>query len=56
MLIIAAVFVQYLPLDVLRWLVLVVVLYASVTLLAAGLRTPARLQGDEVRRNTEMVS
>jgi uncharacterized membrane protein YfcA len=38
--IIAAVFVQSLPLDVLRWLVLVVVLYAAVTLLAAGLRTP----------------
>lgn len=39
--IIAAVFVQSLPLDVLRWLVLVVVVYAAVTLLAAGLRTPA---------------
>ena len=37
--IIAAWLVQSLPLDALRWLVLVVVGYASVTLLQAGLAT-----------------
>ena len=36
--IVAAWLVQSLPLDALRWLVLVVVTYASVTLLRAGLR------------------
>jgi uncharacterized membrane protein YfcA len=44
--IVAAVFVQSLPLDMLRWLVLIVVLYASVTLLAAGLRSPIRQASD----------
>jgi uncharacterized membrane protein YfcA len=40
--IIAAVFVQSIPLDTLRWLVLIVITYASVTLLGAGLRAPER--------------
>jgi uncharacterized membrane protein YfcA len=42
--IIAAWLVQSLPLDALRWLVLVVVTYAAITLIRAGLRagTPAR--------------
>jgi uncharacterized membrane protein YfcA len=36
--IVAAWLVQSLPLDALRWLVLIVVVYTSVTLLRAGLR------------------
>jgi uncharacterized membrane protein YfcA len=42
----AAWLVQSLPLDTLRWLVLIVVCYASATLLRAGLRTPTRHAGD----------
>ena len=43
--IIAAWLVQSLPLDALRWLVLVVVTYAAITLLRAGLRVSNRLHG-----------
>jgi uncharacterized membrane protein YfcA len=39
--IVAAWLVQSLPLETLRWMVLVVVSYASITLLRAGLRTPS---------------
>jgi uncharacterized membrane protein YfcA len=40
--IVAAWFVQSLPLDALRWLVLVVVTYAAVTLLLAGTKSDPR--------------
>jgi uncharacterized membrane protein YfcA len=40
--IVAAWLVQSLPLEALRWLVLVVVVYASMTLLRAGIPKPPR--------------
>jgi uncharacterized membrane protein YfcA len=45
--IVAAWLVQSLPLEALRWLVLVVVVYASMTLLRAGIPKPAEAVTDE---------
>jgi uncharacterized membrane protein YfcA len=47
--IVAAWLVQSLPLEALRWLVLVVVVYASMTLLRAGIPKPAEAVTDEGR-------